>query len=206
MRIKLIYPSSRKCDPKARWWQQPKAHRYPGLGLLTIAALCPPRFEISIVDDDYDDIDYDDETDLVGISVLTVNAHRAYEIARNFGEKRTPVVLGGMHVSACPSEASQHADSIVLGEAEDTWPNLLADFSLGKLKKMYKSMNNATLAGMPFPRRDLLDNRRYITVNHFVHIDSLSWNPPLQEIGKRRKAYGERLEQIQDFESLFPIE
>lgn len=165
MKLKLIYPSSRKANPELQWWKQPKAHRYPGLGLLTVAALCPPSSEIKLVDDDYEEIGYEEDTDLAGISLLTINSQRAYEISRNFRARGIPVVLGGMHVTACPEEALKHADSIVLGEAEDTWPELLRDFNMGKLERVYKSSNNSDLSNMPFPRRDLIDKKRYITVN-----------------------------------------
>ncbi|TET92097.1 B12-binding domain-containing radical SAM protein [Candidatus Aerophobetes bacterium] len=165
MKLKLIYPSSRKANPELQWWKQPKAHRYPGLGLLTVAALCPPTVEIKLVDDDHEEINYEEDTDLVGLSLLTINSQRAYEIARNFRDRRVPVVLGGMHVVACSEEALKHADSIVVGEAEDTWPELLRDFNSGKLKRIYKSSCSSDLSNMPLPRRDLVDKRRYITIN-----------------------------------------
>lgn len=164
MKIKLIYPSS-KLNPKFKLSKQSKIHRYPGLGLITVAALCPSNTEIRIVDDEFEDIDYEEETDLVGISLLTVNAKRAYEISENFRDRNIPVTLGGMHVTACPGEAFEHADSIVVGEAEDTWPELLKDFNSGKLKKIYKSSNNASLSNMPFPKRDLLNKKYYMTLN-----------------------------------------
>jgi len=96
---------------------------------------------------------------------LTVSALRGYEIAKNFRERGVPVVLGGMHVTACPDEAAGHANTIVIGEAEDTWPQLLRDFASGKLKKIYRSSNSADLSNLPFPRRDLVDKKRYVTVN-----------------------------------------
>jgi len=145
--------------------KQPKAHRYPGLGLLTVAALCSSDVNVQLIDDDFEEINYRDETDLVGISVLTPNAFRAYEISRKFRDRRVPVVLGGLHVSACPTEASINADAVVLGEAEDTWPELLRDFEKGKLRKIYRSTNNSDLANLPFPRRSLLKRNKYITVN-----------------------------------------
>jgi len=165
MNIKLIYPSQRKSNPGLKWWKQPRSHRYPGLGLLTVAALCPSYARIILVDDDYEEIDYKEDTDLVGISLLTINALRAYEISKKFRERNITVVFGGMHVTACPEEAREHADAIVTGEAEDTWPGLLQDFEEGKLKKVYRSSNSSDLSNMPQPRRDLLDKRKYVTVN-----------------------------------------
>jgi len=165
MNIKLIYPSQRKSNPGLKWWKQPRSHRYPGLGLLTVAALSPSYAKIKLVDDDYEEIDYKEDTDLVGISLLTINALRAYEISKNFRDRNIAVVIGGMHVTACPEEARKHADAIVTGEAEDTWPSLLQDFEEGKLKKVYRSSNSSDLSNMPQPRRDLLDKRKYVTVN-----------------------------------------
>ena len=165
MNITLVYPSQRKSNPGLKWWKQPRSHRYPGLGLLTVAALCPSYARIKLVDDDYEEINAKEDTDLVGISVLTINALRAYEISRIFRENNKTVVFGGMHVTACPEEAGKHADAIVIGEAEDTWPVLLQDFEEGKLKKVYRSSNSSDLINMPQPRRDLLDKKKYITVN-----------------------------------------
>lgn len=165
MNIKLIYPSQRKANPGFKWWKQPRSHRYPGLGLLTVAALCPSYAKVKLVDDDYEEIDYKEDTDLVGISLLTINALRAYEISKKFREKNITVVFGGMHVTACPEEAGEYADAIVTGEAEDTWPGLLQDFEKGKLKNVYRSSNSSDLSNMPQPRRDLLDKRKYVTVN-----------------------------------------
>jgi radical SAM superfamily enzyme YgiQ (UPF0313 family) len=165
MKVMLIYPSARKSNPNLHWWKQPRAHRYPGLGWLIVASLCEPGTEITCVDDDVEDVPYEKETDLVGISLFTANSYRAYEISKNFRERGIPVVLGGVHVTACPEEASKHADAIAVGEAEDTWPEILKDFQSGKLKSRYISTNASDLSHMPLPRRDLLDKTKYSTLN-----------------------------------------
>lgn len=165
MKVTLIYPSSRKSNPNLQWWKQPRSHRYPGLGWLIVASLCNPATDITLVDDEVEDIPYEKETDLVGISLFTANSYRAYEISKSFRCRGIPVILGGVHVVACPEEASEHADSIVVGEAEDTWPELLKDFNNGKLKRMYTSTNTSDLSNMPLPRRDLLDKTKYSTIN-----------------------------------------
>lgn len=165
MKITLIYPSLSKSSPLMRKWKQPKSHRYPGLGLLYVAALCPQSTDIRLVDDEFEKIPYDEETDLVGITVLTANSNRAYEISNHYRQKGIPVVLGGMHVTSCQEEASNYADSVVVGEAEDTWPELLKDFNAGKLRPMYTSSNDADLANKPFPRRDLVNKTEYTTIN-----------------------------------------
>lgn len=165
MKVTLIYPSSRKSNPNLQWWKQPRSHRYPGLGWLIVASLCNPATDITLVDDEVEDIPYEKETDLVGISLFTANSYRAYEISKSFRCRGIPVILGGVHVTACPEEASEHADSIVVGEAEDTWPELLKDFNNGKLKRVYTSTNTSDLSNMPLPRRDLLDKTKYSTIN-----------------------------------------
>jgi radical SAM superfamily enzyme YgiQ (UPF0313 family) len=165
MDIRLIYPSGRRFDCGAPLKKQARAHRYPGMGLTMVAALTPPGRAISIVDDEREPIDYDRPTDLVGISILTPNARRGYQIAREYRKRGVPVVLGGIHATACPEEAAGEADAVVVGEAEDTWPGLLKDFEAGRLQKMYRSTNDVPLAGLPVPRRDLLRKDEYITVN-----------------------------------------
>ncbi len=165
MDLLLVYPSSRRARTTAFRQDQPTAQRYPGLGLAMVAALSPPEARITIVDDEREAVPYGRRYDLVGISLLTANSGRGYDIAREFRRRGVPVVLGGMHVTACPDEAAAAADAVVVGEAEDTWPALLRDFASGTLKKVYRSSNDSPLAGLPVPRRDLLRSRDYITVN-----------------------------------------
>jgi radical SAM superfamily enzyme YgiQ (UPF0313 family) len=166
MDIRLIYPSARRFGGGAVLGKnQARSHRYPGLGLTMVAALTPLGIGLSVVDDEREPDAYDRPTDLVGISLLTASARRGYEIARAYRRRGVPVVLGGMHVTACPEEAADEADAIVVGEAEDTWPRLLADFEAGRLQKVYRSSNDVPLEGLPVPRRDLLRKRDYVTVN-----------------------------------------
>ncbi|MBP7706031.1 MAG: B12-binding domain-containing radical SAM protein [Candidatus Aminicenantes bacterium] len=165
MKLILIYPSHRHIDGAQANKKQAKSHRYPGMGLAMVAALTPPGNDISIVDDDREAIDYGRPADLVGISILTANAMRGYRIAREYRRRGVPVVLGGIHATACPEEAAGEADAVVAGEAEDTWPGLLRDFEAGRMQGIYRSTNDSPMAGLPLPRRDLLRKREYITVN-----------------------------------------
>jgi len=71
------------------------------------------------------------------------------------------VVLGGMHVSFLPDEAGQHADAVVIGEAEESWPEVIADFRAGRLQKIYRREQRPSLRGLPRPRRDLFDRGAY---------------------------------------------
>ncbi len=92
------------------------------------------------------------EFHIVGLSVNTFNAHRAFRLADTYRAEGVPVVLGGPHTALLPDECLQHADSIVVGDAEDTWPQVLQDLAAGKLQPRYISSGDATLLA---PRREL---------------------------------------------------
>lgn len=132
------------------------------LAIPTLAALTPPDWEVKIMDENIEPIDFDSPTDLVGISVRTMFAKRAYEIASRFREKGVKVVLGGIHTSMLPEEASRYADSIVVGEAEHVWHELIRDFKNGGLKKIYKSTFHPDLSVNPMPDRSLMKNDKYL--------------------------------------------
>ena len=134
---------------------------YPGLGLLTVAALTPPDVNVRVMDESVEDIDFDCAADLVGIAVQCPTAPRAYAIASRFRSRGIPVVLGGIHVSLNPDEALAHCDALAIGEAEQTWPALIADFRNGGLKQVYRASGLADLDLSPRPRRDLLRREDY---------------------------------------------
>lgn len=138
---------------------------FPRLSLPVLAAYTPPEVEVRLLDESIEDIDFDEEVDLVGISVMTFLAPRAYEIAREFRARGVKVVLGGIHPTAVPEEAIQHADSVVIGEAEELWPALICDFQHGELKPFYKSNRLPPLENLPHARRDLLKEGAYLTAN-----------------------------------------
>ena len=99
--------------------------RLPNLGLLRVAALTPPDWEVKIVDEKIEPLDLNQPADLVGITTMTTTVKRGYEIADHFRRRGIKVVMGGMHVSCLPQEALQHCDAVVAGEAEGLWPALL---------------------------------------------------------------------------------
>ncbi|MGD2187573.1 MAG: radical SAM protein [Desulfobacterales bacterium] len=138
---------------------------FPQMALALLAGLTPPDIEVSIVDELLQPIDFDAEVDLVGITVNTKSAHRAYAIAEKFRHRHIPVVLGGIHPNVARDEASQYADALVLGEAEGNWERVLADFGNGSLKKYYYLERVPRLENCPIPRRDLLQKNRYDTIN-----------------------------------------
>jgi radical SAM superfamily enzyme YgiQ (UPF0313 family) len=133
--------------------------------LALLASLTPPDIEVSITDELVEPVDLEKEVDLVGISVNTQTAVRAYEIAEAYRRGSVPVVLGGIHPKVAPKEASQHADALVLGEAEGVWAQVIEDCRGGRLRKFYFSASYPNLESFPIPRRDLFKEDRYETVN-----------------------------------------
>jgi len=135
----------------------------PSLGLLTLAALTPARHEVSYHEvGDAGAVEKLPECDVAAISMLTAQAKDAYALAARFREAGIPVILGGLHVTALPDEASAHADAIVVGEGEVSWPSVLADLEDGALQKRYAPQGREfDLADAPIPRYDLLDISRY---------------------------------------------
>ena len=127
----------------------------PSLSLYQVAACTPREHEIEIISEWYDKIDFNKNYDIVGISTFTKDAPRAYEIAERFRKKGITVILGGIHPTVLPEEAKEHADSVVVGEAEENWPILLNDFKNNKLKPFYLWGNKVDPSNIPSPRRDL---------------------------------------------------
>lgn len=137
----------------------------PSLSLLTLAALTPDRHEVEYVEvadlEDADPLSFD--CDLVAISSLSAQIGEAYALADRYREAGIPVVMGGLHVTACPEEASTHSDAVVVGEGEPVWPDVLRDVESGNLRPLYRSDDPAgfDLGQAPVPRFDLLDPDRY---------------------------------------------
>jgi len=148
LRLELILPGS----GKNKW---PRGINPPQLSLPLLAALTPPDIDITFMEEGFEDLTYKNDVDLVGISLLTPFAPRAYEIADEYRKRGIKVVLGGIHATALPGEAIRHADSVVVGEAENVWPQVIDDFKTNTLKKFYRSDEPADLNHMPIPRREL---------------------------------------------------
>jgi len=153
---------------KLRIGRHVRSMREAPLSLITLAALVPDAdIEWKVADGSVDPIPLDDEADLVGISVITGNAVRAYAMADHYRRRGIPVVLGGVHVTILPGEAMPHADSIVIGMAERVWPRLVADFRRGRMARVYRDEPPAGewLTDVPIPRRDLLRHSGYMMPN-----------------------------------------
>ncbi len=129
---------------------------YPIITLPYIAAITPKNHSVKIVNENYNTLNFDEDADLVAITTYTMTAPRVYEIADEFRRRGKKVVLGGYHPTALPDEAKPHADSIVLSEAEVTWPELLKDAERGKLKSFYGPNPDFDMADIPAIRRDLI--------------------------------------------------
>jgi radical SAM superfamily enzyme YgiQ (UPF0313 family) len=160
MKIKIICPRW----PEGSLWRH-FFFRFPYLSLTTLAALTPEGIQVTIEDENVQEIDFEDRPDLAAISIMTPLAKRGYAIADRFREKSVPVVMGGFHATWMSDEAKQHADSVVLGEAETSWGRLLEDLKAGSLQKFYRADGKADLTGLPIPRRDLLKKKSYFFTN-----------------------------------------
>ena len=137
-----------------------------------LAALTPADWEVTLVDEQLQPIDFDCRPDLVAITTWTLNSLRAYDIADEFRRRGVPVVMGGPHTCFHATEAGAHCNAVGLGEAESFWPQMLADARRGCLQPVYQSEQSLSLAGLPLPRYDLLDLRRYGPFRTFVVVSS----------------------------------
>jgi hypothetical protein len=134
MKITLITAASiknKKFTEKPLWVIQP-------LTLAALAGLTPPHVEVQAIDDRIEAINYDEPRDLVGISTHTFSARRAYQIAAEFKKRGVPVILGGHHPTLVPDEALKYADSVLVGEAEGIWEDIVRDAERGQLRKLYR--------------------------------------------------------------------
>lgn len=141
--------------------------RIPQISLNIIASLTPPHYEIKIAEEEIEEINLDEECDIVGISTMTSNAPRAYRMASEFKKRGRTVVMGGVHPTVLPEEAIRYADSVVIGEAEDTWRTLLNDFEQGMLQKFYKS-RQPDVSHYPLPMRRLTKSKGLFDVKPIV--------------------------------------
>ena len=165
MKITLIMPQSEMYRKRGIF---SKALRYAPLTLTTLAALVPEELnaEIRIIDEGVEELNTEAiDADIVGITCITPNAPRVYELSRKLRERGITVVIGGVHPTLVPDEAQPHADAIVVGYAEQSWPQLLHDFADGKMQSRYDEGPGYRFANVPEPRRDLLKKDGYITLN-----------------------------------------
>jgi radical SAM superfamily enzyme YgiQ (UPF0313 family) len=139
--------------------------RFPSLALANIAALTPKEDKVIVIDEQISPVNYNLDVDLVAISVNTSVVPRAYEIADKFRKKGTKVVFGGIHPSLMQKESLKHADSIVVGDADGVWEQLLKDFKNNKLKKKYVNNQERDLKYLPTPKWDIFKKMGYVNTN-----------------------------------------
>lgn len=137
----------------------------PPLALPLLAGLTPRDIDIHLVDENVERTDINIPADLVAISCMTASAPRSYELADAFRQRGIPVVMGGIHPTVMPDEASVHADAVIIGEAEPVWHEVVNDWAANRLKPRYENYGLANMEGLPLPRRDLLKRDRYLTTN-----------------------------------------
>ncbi len=158
MRLYLINPSNPLVSivrAKERRWNRYRV--WKPLSLMVLAGLTGPEWEIRILDENLGVPDYAamPRPDLVGITAFTSQANRAYELASYFRNLGVPVVIGGIHATMCLDEVTERVDSVVTGEAESVWPQVLEDARCHSLKSRYDG-GLAEMKDVPPARHDLL--------------------------------------------------
>jgi radical SAM superfamily enzyme YgiQ (UPF0313 family) len=143
-------------------------YRLPPVGLMKVAALTPSEWQATIADEKIETLDLEQGADLVGITAMTPTAKRAYQIADHFRRRGIQVVMGGMHISNMREEALEHCDSVVIGEAEELWPRVLADAANHRLQRVYAHDGGyPALANLPRVNWEPMRAKDYLSV-HFV--------------------------------------
>ncbi len=160
MKILLIQPAQLYPNGEPITFQQ--SISYP-ISLVTLAALTPPDVEVIIKNESVDDIDFDSDVDLVGITGYTSQITRGYQLADVFRARGVTVIMGGIHVSLNPDEAERHADAIVIGEAEGLWERVIEDVRRHRLQSRYQLAQYPDMTRLCIPRYDLVDRSKYIS-------------------------------------------
>jgi radical SAM superfamily enzyme YgiQ (UPF0313 family) len=164
-RILLVNPMARSFTTRPIFMN--RALYSPLAGLLAVAALIPQdRYEVILIDENIEPIDFDIKADLVGISAMTSYVKRGYQIADEFRRRGIPVIMGGVHPSFMPEEALQHANAVVVGEAEFVMAKVLEDLDDGCMGGIYKAERLHSMVGMPLPRYDLMKTNRYVNTTY----------------------------------------
>jgi radical SAM superfamily enzyme YgiQ (UPF0313 family) len=154
MKITLLRPN---------FWNERSSDAMEPLALGLIAALTPPEHEIILMDERLEEIDFTHDTDLVAMTVETYTARRAYEIAAKFRKRGIPVVMGGYHPTMVPDEARIFADSVVIGDAEGLWKQILEDVHEGTLQPVYQQDEFLPL-GDYAPDRSIFNGKKYVSL------------------------------------------
>ncbi|MEM7008881.1 MAG: radical SAM protein [Thermodesulfobacteriota bacterium] len=169
--MKILFVATRKnCDPSDReLYEMDFMNEFLGLkrslldlGLLTVAACTPDRFEVEVHDEYISPIDFDTDADLIALSAKTSAVARAYQVADEFRRRGKKVVLGGIHASLRPNEALEHVDYVVIGEAEQTWPKFLEQFEKGEAPTITDAQGFPEMDSIPVPAWDKIDYGKFL--------------------------------------------
>jgi radical SAM superfamily enzyme YgiQ (UPF0313 family) len=128
----------------------------PVLALLALAGLEDRDIEYRYIDERYEPVVYEEKYDIVAMSLMALQAPKAYQMAAEFKKRGAYIVMGGLHPTVLPAETGQHADSVFIGEAELTWPQFIRDFRSGKPQKYYENKETVDLAVVPAPKYDII--------------------------------------------------
>jgi radical SAM superfamily enzyme YgiQ (UPF0313 family) len=170
-RLLIIQPSYYR-SPTDRSIYRTRRRDLVPLNLAYLAALTPAGWDIQVLDDQLEPVGFDTRPDLVAVTSGTLHSYRAYDIADEFRRRHVPVIMGGPHTFFHADEAALHCDAVGIGEAESIWPQMIADALGGRLKRLYRAELLPSLAGLPLPRYDLVDLRRYGPFKTFVVVSS----------------------------------
>lgn len=157
MKLKLIAP---------RCCVESLTNSFPPYVLGVLAGLTPSYIDVSIQDQNVEEINFDEAVDVVGITVIVQTVKSAFEIADEYRRRGVKVFMGGIFAESNPYECLNHADSVIVSEVEEIWTNILEDFKNGTYKKIYKAEKRPEIKGLPLPRHDLLAKKGgYLTKN-----------------------------------------
>ncbi len=159
MNLLIIHPTHFRSRTDRRLHKSRRRQSIP-LTLPYLAALTPPEWRVTLVDEQVQEIDFEAAADLVAITTWTINSLHAYEIADRFRRRGIKVIMGGPHTSFYAEEAAAHCDAVGIGEGETIWPRMLADAAAGRLQTFYRADEPHHLRGLPLPRYELLGERR----------------------------------------------
>ena len=158
IRILFIQPS--QIMPDGSIWKS-KTPWLPRMALPQLAALTPEAISTVILDEYFEDIDFNIDVDIVALTATTVQAPRAYHISTEFQKRGIKTVIGGIHVSSLPDEAEKYVDSVIIGEAEGIWADVLNDLKNGNLKPKYMSKGKLDITNIPSPLLSKLSLDKY---------------------------------------------
>ena len=160
MKLQIIQPTHYR-SPSNRSLHKTKKRSVVNMTLPYLAALAPREWDVALIDEQLDDVNFSAPADIVAITAWTMNSLRAYEIADEFRKRGVPVLMGGPHTYFHEEEAAEHCDAVGSGEGEAIWPLMLEDAAAGRLKQFYHTDIPHNLENLPFPRYELMDLKSY---------------------------------------------